>query len=367
MTEMKALSVAFDGLARQIDALRREAAGAIVDWRWTKGPGHELVPLWWPRMGLKAGKVIEPPSPVGSAPPKVEGHGYDRDGRVRWGRVRTRVGWNEWVWTPVGGGARIAHFGVPDRAGLAPHPISLMQHDRLGGRLRVASTVGVHGWRQERYHWRRGRVVQVELTSGRALGEPAQEAVIEVERDALGVVQRIVQTAAGASRVVYTTKLPAKGPSKRALLEALTRRLVEATEEAIARAADRGPFSAVALAYDAEPRPMLPFIGLRRAAEQGWNPAEWAIYETDEVLIDDPAAQAALDAWLAVAGARPHKAWRKVLVEVSRRLNGVIDPAGRGLSADWVAYAIDLEGADLRANLESGLSAARFARVAEGL
>jgi hypothetical protein len=161
------------------------------------------------------------------------------------------------------------------------------------------------------------------------------------------------------------------------LKSTISERLTLLVPKFVARAGITEPIYCVTLAYDGEGNDVLPpLIGIglesersRCLAEHGtaakkwiWNPAQFYNYEKAHTQLEDETLQEACDLLNSYLAERDSIAPAvKVLVEIAGELNKSPWPDNVRKTADFVAYAVDLELGDLRKNMKASISPERFA------
>jgi hypothetical protein len=168
-----------------------------------------------------------------------------------------------------------------------------------------------------------------------------------------------------------------KGITPKKLKSTISARLMLLVPELVAKTNITEPIYCVALAYDGEGNDVLPpviGIGLEServhwSAEHGtaakewiWNPANFYHYEKPHTQLRDDTLEEACDllnSHLTEQGGYIRAA--RVLVEVAAQLNKTCWPGNVQKTADFVVYSVDLELGDLRKNMKSCISSARFA------
>jgi hypothetical protein len=155
-------------------------------------------------------------------------------------------------------------------------------------------------------------------------------------------------------------------------------KLLRLIPQAVASARIYEPVYCLALTYDPESACLPPLLGLgleqerracleehgRRAREFLWNPAEFAHFDTPALALDDPDLESLCDRFNAELDAKG--SWepaRKLLNSVASQLR-TLDWGGKiDTTPDFVAYAVDLELADLQKNLKASVPEALLAEL----
>ena len=231
-------------------------------------------------------------------------------------------------------------------------------------------------YRHTRWEYQAGRVVLQQSISdkGRAFfeityGPHGEQTYFRVRRD-------------GTRFQLYQPR--PKGLTVKSLKETVRSRIVALVPELVSAAHISEPIYCVALAYDNEGNDALPpaiGIGLESErqcwkAEHGkkakdfiWNPAEFQHYEKPHTQISDEVLEEACDnlnsKWTEGNPAAPAG---RLLIEIAAELTQLDWPDSVQRTADFVVYAVGLEGSGLRKSLKASLSQEKLALLkAEGL
>ncbi|HUS36272.1 MAG TPA: hypothetical protein VM680_13050 [Verrucomicrobiae bacterium] len=173
-----------------------------------------------------------------------------------------------------------------------------------------------------------------------------------------------------------------KGTTVKGLQTIIRDRLVVEVPKLVSRARISEPIYAVALVYDGEgndPWPPLISVGLERQRNQWisehgraaydfiWNPAEFSLHERLELqLPEDDELNSAFDMLNGeFARGKSSAGSHKVLIEVARELNRATWPPEIQRTSDFMVYATDMEGGNLRRDLKASATAAQYAALRE--
>jgi hypothetical protein len=168
---------------------------------------------------------------------------------------------------------------------------------------------------------------------------------------------------------------PETTPGLSALHKQISRSLLELVPATVRRAKIKERAWCIALAYDGENDGLSPVIGVglekeraRWLSSQGkqapglvWNPAEYARYEDSTLDLRKKDFDEDCAMFSQVALSKGYT-WceRKLLNEVTQALNRLNWAKTLPVTDDFVVYAVDFEGADLKKNLKEGVPAKKL-------
>lgn len=247
--------------------------------------------------------------------------------------------------------------------GIVDRVFRLVFRERL---LMELESFGKEGYQLERYQYRgRRKILEQSITAnGRiyheiAFGPNGEQTNYNVTRD--------------GTRLELGKPLP-KGMTVKKLKEAIQARLKTLILEIVRETKLDDKIYCVGLIYDNEGNDAFPpeiAIGLEservgwmrehgeRARDFVWNPAEFKHYPVGVVqLAEDEELSSSCDylnTQLASTGSTAPAA--KLLIEVAAELNKLDWPKELKRTDDFIVYAVDLEGGDLKKNLKKTVSA----------
>ena len=147
-------------------------------------------------------------------------------------------------------------------------------------------------------------------------------------------------------------------------------KLIRLIPQAVASARIYEPVYCLALAYDPASDCLPPLLGLglererqawiaehgRRARDFIWNPAEFTHFDTPALTLDDADLEQVCERLNGEIEAKgTHEPARKLLTSVAAQLR-TLDWGGKiDTTPDFVAYAVDLELAELSRNMKASL------------
>jgi hypothetical protein len=168
-----------------------------------------------------------------------------------------------------------------------------------------------------------------------------------------------------------------KGVTLKTLAETIRTRLLKVVPKVLRAARIREKVYCLALAYDGEGGGVLPpLLGLglererrkwigkyqTRARDYLWNPAHFEHYEKPHTQLNDEALEEACRDYIEQLNRRGSDSpARKLLNEVAAELGRISWEGVLDTSADFVVFAVDFEGADLRKSMKQSIPAARLA------
>ena len=340
------------------DVVVESCAARVERWIWSDGPHYEQEPLLWIRRGLRPGALIEPPeiSTTGQF-----ATGVDTTGRVHVIRQFDELGYYETLFVYSEDDCHVLRFDVieSEKRAQAGRLVSVSRHQFVEGKLTcIESVAETTTPKTERFHYESARLVCVD--SSRESGQVAQE---RISYDELGEVERVVKVwPNGYERVQFS--LPKKGRSVKALFNIVVQRLVGEAYSKLRGLDCAGPFFALCLAYAPGERGALPpLLGLGRVAELArwgqdadafrWNPAEYALFDVEELALGAPELMAACRAFEAARAGKGFSMSRTLILEAARRLNTIDWSPHLDVTPDFRVFAVDFEGADLEKNLSA--------------
>jgi hypothetical protein len=163
---------------------------------------------------------------------------------------------------------------------------------------------------------------------------------------------------------------PASGETIESLFKSMHKRLLDLIPKAVAKAKIKEPAYCLAIAYDAENDELPPILGVglekerqhwiategKDAKARIWNPAEYARYEDGTLDIDGPDLERDSERFLQMVLMKealhiPQKLLNTVAADLNKRnWKGILNTTD-----DFVVFATDLEGDDLKKNIKDGV------------
>lgn len=328
----------------------RVKAGTLlgVRWEWYSDEVEDLRPYWHERHRSPRGERLAQ-RPDGSV--HVVGYGYDERGRVA---VRQeRSGFLDGRITLEA--TRRYGDGVVEETAVDGDGVRVYEHRYRyrDGLLWTFESTARYGDSREEYTYSGGRLTSIAVTHN---GRPYQQ--IAVQHDGSGTLQRIRTTwLQGRPHTEVTYRRPPAGFTLDEQARRVAAMLEERVPQAVARAGIAEPAYCLALAYDDVS--CVPVLGLgleseRRPGEDPWNPAEFEHFDIEASALHDPVFRDEADLFdqeIALAG-EWHRI-RDLLLDVARELDGYDWPAVVPVTADFLVYPVDLEGADRDRNLHA--------------
>lgn len=349
--------------------LKEEAESRVSRWVWGTVVAFSLQPFYVEIWRLGAQRVLD------KAPKKRAGYsefGFDERSRLvivrRYNEFEGQF--DEKFISYRDGGAEQWSYGSSPGDKEKPRGVSAYDFD--GPRLQRFRGCGEFSSTVEVYDWKGQKLVRMRSEARYARFKPAEvrKSVFHFDYDGGGVTIR-----SGGS-VIY--KKPAEPMAK--TLKKVTEQLLERIPTLVARAKKKldGPAFCLALTYDDEsydgfipPTLVLGQEKERRAwhrkksSELLWDPQQLALYDHDDLDWDDDdpllALGEAVGHQLRAAGSSEPA--RKVLQAVAKKLNAYPWKSVIPVTADFVVYAIDLEGAHLEPNMKASVPTPRLAKL----
>lgn len=351
--------------------LKEEAESRVSRWVWGTVVAFPLRPFYVEIWRLGAQQVLD------KAPKKRAGYsafGFDERSRlviVR--RYNEFEGQFDEDFISYGdGGAEQWSYGHSPGDKEKPRAVSAYDFD--GPRLQRFRGCGEFSSTVEVYDWKGQKLVRMRSVARYARFKPAEvrKSVFDFDYDGGGVTIR-----SGGS-VIY--EKPAEPMAK--TLKKVTEQLLERIPTLVARAKDKldGPAFCLALTYDdgsydgfVPPTLVLGQEKERRAwhgkkktsPDTLWDPQQLALYDDDDLDWDDDDPLLVLGETVGhqLRTAGSSEPARKVLQAVAKKLNAYPWKSVIPVTADFVVYAIDLEGAHLEPNMKASVPAPRLAKL----
>jgi len=339
--------------------VEQDAKAQVVRWQWYDGPAMD------PRAFHAQRERREPGEPLAKEPAQ-------KIGAWHWGfdaQDRPRVGY-EHLFKEISstlvyqfddaGAARAIEFS---NRGSAPQVWAITEilgpYDRPTGTTRHERDAKI----LENYSYQGERIVAIEMIRQCPPGEEVFRRKWTVQHGEDGQVT--VQRESSAAR---ETIEPVAAKELEAFVEKVEERIAKVMMDAAkkAKVGKQRPIYCLILAYDASTPfslPPMPALGLeqqrkkwkqehgRRAKDYVWNPAEFELYETDELKISDPQLEKDCR--------RLCHTWKGSMAKVRALLNRVAKslaqgkwPASVDRTDDFVVFAVELEGGDRARNMK---------------
>lgn len=351
--------------------LKEQAESRVTRWVWGTIGAYSLRPFYAEILRLGAQQVFE------KAPKKPAGYaefGFDDRNRLtvvrRYNEFKGQ--YEEDFISYRDGGAEQWSYGHAASDKEKPRSVSVYDFD--GPRLQRFRGCGEFSSTVEVYDWKGGKLVRLQSEARNWRFKPAdvRKRVFDFDYDGGGVTIR-----SGGSDVYQK---PAEPMPK--TLKKIGEQLIERIPTLVARAKKKldGPAFCLALTYDDESYDGLipPTLVLgqeterrawhgkkKKSPETLWDPQQMALYDDDDLDWDDGDTLLALGetAGHQLRAAGSSEPARKVLQAVAKKLNAYPWKSVIPVTADFVVYAIDLEGAHLESNMKASLPAARLSKL----
>ena len=353
---MKPLEQVFEEWKANHETLRQEILKRVVRWEYSTGPRYEIVPFRLLLSGVSPGRLLKAPKGTGNE----HHYGFDADNRL----VLQRDVFDGQPSHDV----MFFHDGNTAMGGYVRSTgtvcwVSQCQFD--GPRLLTEDNL-VQDYSKLRrdhreYEWEQGRLI--------AMKEKGN--VTEYMYDGGGELAAVRTTYEDGTSTYSYRRLP-EGVTLETLAEKIRQRLLPAVQATAAAANIREPVYCLVLAYDGQGGDALPpcvGFGLeterkawlmehgKRAKDYLWNPAEFAHYEKDHTQLQDEELDADCDLFNQAAETRGSQGRAvRLLNQVAAELAKVSWKGKLCTTSDFVVFAVDYEGADLRKNMKQSVS-----------
>lgn len=371
LPDLSEVEVRFHEMPGRYRSLRQACEANVVSWRWASDDVYDPRPLHFETHGYKKGRLLKQPP---RKPDNKFEYGLGADGLIHVARQQVRFdGYPDRLWFYETFYVRgkdeieVLHFDYhPDKVPIF-YGVGTYEDERMRyWRVRAREGIG-----RDTYTWDGEKVLRVDcehapVEKGARSGPLVQVRQYEIRYDASGEIQEILSRQRHpreATEVVYQRR--PEDVTFADLLLRMRSAITRAVVDEVRRAGISEQVYALALAWDPGQQESLPpsiGIGLEseRAAwlrEHGknarqylWNPAEYQ-------HLRDIGSQAVENACRRVnQECRLRGSWKeagRVLNEIASDLGGMDWTGVLQTTEDFVAFAVDLELAELRKNMKA--------------
>lgn len=351
--------------------LAKEAESRVSRWVWGTVAAYSLHPFYAETLRLGAQRTLD------KAPKSPDGYsefGFDERNRLTvvrgYSELKGQV--EEDFFSYRDNGAEEWSYGPSPAHKEKPRRVSVYDFD--GPRLQRFRNCGDFSSVVEVYEWSGQKLVRMrrEARNERIMPAQVRKQDFDFAYDDGGVTIR------SGDSVIY--QKPAEPMAK--TLKRVAEQLVERIPTLVARAKKKldGPAFCLALTYDDEsydgfvpPTLVLGQEKERRAwhgkknklPETLWDPQQLALYDDDDLdwADDDPLLALGETVGHQLRGAGSSEPARKMLQAVAKKLNTHPWKSVIPVTADFIVYAIDLEGAHLEPNMKASVPASRLSKL----
>jgi hypothetical protein len=362
MADLKALLKRAHG---EYEERKTAAERQVVRWEHWSGPAYDPKPFYFERM-LRAG-VVKRGKPAPKATQRTCSYGFDARGRVVVDRQRASAdepAFDEFFTYAKNAIESAAYRRDP------PHTLQYVMRQTLRNGGPVSTDVldaGHQAGYSERYDYANGRLSEINVVS--VVGKDKDKVKYDVvyERDGrLRAVRRYFY--GDLPFPIYWN--PESGETLESLTAAMRRKLLDAIPKALQKAKIKQPAYCVAIVYDTDNDELPPLLAVgldaqrqawladdaRGAKALMWNPGDFERYETGTIDLAAPNLEEESQKLLQMILMK-EALWipRRLLNEVAAELN---KRSWRGILSttdDFIVFAVDVEGVDLKRNLKDGV------------
>jgi hypothetical protein len=237
------------------------------------------------------------------------------------------------------------------------------------GRItRLECLYGTVEWEWKAFEWEGDRIAAV------LYGASRRKPHVKIIYDASGEEIETIDP----SKPTKRKPLP-KGTTMKSLAKTIRQRLGKAVIDTVAKARIKQPVYCIALNYDCEGNPLLlPELGIGLESERQavlkrggkgakldiWDPSTFSMFANNRTALNDKALARACDLFNEqLKYEDSDEPARKIILEVALDLAKVDWKKKLDITEDFIVYAVDTDGADLKKNLKRSVSAKQIARL----
>jgi hypothetical protein len=364
---MNALLQRFNAEQHAFGRLKKQAESKVVRWEFWKEPAWD----WDPEQMLsnQVFAEIQVRVPKGKSA-HAYGYGYDKEGRVVVIRHGSLTGAAEEEGCVHRDFLRYAGNKIVGSEFIGESMSNVFEATLSESRIvRVEHLMGnVPIWDWKTFDWEGDRVAKV--THGFRGRKPHRQIVYSKT----GKVKEDIDL----SKPIKRKPLP-KGVTLKLLAKTIRQRLAEAVVQTVTKARIKEPVYCLALNYDSEGNPLLlPELGIgldseRRAhLKRGgrdakldiWDAVNFSMFANNRTALNDRELERACDLFnreMEYKGS--DEPARKLILQVAADLAKVSWKGKLDTTDDFIVYAVDTDGADLRRNLKLTVSPKQLAKL----